>query len=105
MARVRPNEVDVAEVHDSFSITELLNYEDLGFARPGKGTKLLKTNETDLGGKIPINIDGGLISKEHPVGPTGGSQITSLVHQRRNEARGVEVDGAQIGLGQDIGGV
>src|SRR5207247_10244919 len=80
MARVKPNDVDVAEVHDSFSITEILNYEDLGFARPGKGTKLLKTNETDLGGKIPINIDGGLISKGHPVGATGAYQITSLVH-------------------------
>ncbi len=105
MARVKPNDVDVAEVHDSFSITEILNYEDLGFARPGKGTKLLKTNETDLGGKIPINIDGGLISKGHPVGATGASQITSLVHQLRKEAGDVQVDGAKIGLAQNIGGI
>src|SRR5438552_12591709 len=63
MARVKPTDVDVAEVHDSFSITEILNYEDLGFARPGKGTRLLKTNETELGGKIPVNIDGR--SEEH----------------------------------------
>jgi len=105
MARVKPNDIDVAEVHDSFSITEILNYEDLGFARPGKGTKLLKTNETDLGGKIPINIDGGLISKGHPVGATGASQITSLVHQLRKEAGDVQVDGAKIGLAQNIGGI
>ncbi len=105
MARVRPGDVDVAEVHDSFSITEILNYEDLGFAQPGKGTKLLKTNETELGGKIPINIDGGLISKGHPVGATGASQITSLVHQLRREAGDIQVDGAKIGLAQNIGGI
>jgi acetyl-CoA C-acetyltransferase len=105
MARVRPTEVDVAEVHDSFSITEILNYEDLGFAKPGKGAKLLKSDETELGGKIPVNIDGGLISKGHPVGATGASQITSLVHQLRREAGDVQVDGAKIGLAQNIGGI
>src|SRR6266566_3335677 len=105
MARIKPSDVDVAEVHDSFSITEILNYEDLGFARPGKGSKLLKTNETELGGKIPINIDGGLISKGHPVGATGASQITSLVHQLRREAGDLQVDGAKIGLAQNIGGI
>ena len=105
MARVKPTDVDVAEVHDSFSITEILNYEDLGFARPGKGTRLLKTNETELGGKIPVNIDGGLISKGHPVGATGASQITSLVHQLRRESGDVQVDGAKIGLAQNIGGI
>src|SRR2546426_822761 len=105
MARVKPTDVDVAEVHDSFSITEILNYEDLGFARPGKGTKLLKTNETELGGKIPVNIDGGLISKGHPVGATGASQLTSLVHQLRREAGDVQIDGARIGLAQNIGGI
>jgi acetyl-CoA C-acetyltransferase len=105
MARVKPSDVDVAEVHDSFSITEILNYEDLGFARPGKGTKLLKTNETELGGRVPVNIDGGLISKGHPVGATGASQITSLVHQLRKEAGDLQVDGAKIGLAQNIGGI
>jgi acetyl-CoA C-acetyltransferase len=105
MARVKPNDVDVAEVHDSFSITEILNYEDLGFAKPGKGSKLLKDKDTELGGKIPVNIDGGLISKGHPVGATGASQITSLVHQLRKEAGDVQVDGAKIGLAQNIGGI
>jgi len=105
MARVKPMDVDIAEVHDSFSITEILNYEDLGFAKPGKGAKLLRNNETELGGKIPVNIDGGLISKGHPVGATGASQITSLVHQLRREAGDVQVDGAKIGLAQNIGGI
>src|SRR6266700_2645287 len=105
MARVKPDDIDVGEVHDSFSITEILNYEDLGFARPGKGSKLLKDGETELGGKIPVNIDGGLISKGHPVGATGASQITSLVQQLRKEAGDLQVDGAKIGLAQNIGGI
>lgn len=105
MANIRPTDVDVAEVHDSFSITEILNYEDLGFARPGKGSKLLKDGETELGGKIPVNIDGGLISKGHPVGATGASQISSIVQQLRKEADDVQVDGARVGLAQNIGGI
>src|SRR5579864_808298 len=105
MARVEPSEIDVAEVHDSFSITELLNYEDLGFAKPGKGAKLLKDGDSELGGKIPVNIDGGLISKGHPVGATGASQIASLVQQLRKEAGDVQVDGAKLGLAQNIGGI
>jgi len=105
MAQVRARDVDLAEVHDSFSITEILNYEDLGFARPGMGAKLLKTEETELGGKIPVNIDGGLLSKGHPVGATGASQITTLVKQLRHEAGDLQVDGAKIGLAQNIGGI
>lgn len=105
MAGVKASDIDVAEVHDSFSITEILNYEDLGFARPGRGSKLLKDGETELGGRVPVNVDGGLISKGHPVGATGASQITSLVQQLRNEAGNVQVDGAKLGLAQNIGGI
>ena len=105
MARVLPREVDIAEVHDSFSITEILNYEDLGFARPGTGAKLLEREETDLGGRIPVNIDGGLIAKGHPVGATGASQITALVRQLRGEAGDLQVDNAKVGLAQNIGGI
>jgi len=105
MARVLPRDVDIAEVHDSFSITEILNYEDLGFARPGTGAKLLEREETDLGGRIPVNIDGGLIAKGHPVGATGASQITALVRQLRGEAGDLQVDNAKVGLAQNIGGI
>src|SRR2546428_25584 len=105
MARVGPNDVDVAEVHDSFSITEILNYEDLGFAKPGGGTRLLEKEETELGGKIPVNTDGGLISKGHPVGATGASQLFALTKQLRGEAGSTQVDGAKIGLAQNIGGI
>ncbi|TMI50472.1 acetyl-CoA acetyltransferase, partial [Candidatus Bathyarchaeota archaeon] len=71
----------------------------------GRGPKLLKDEETTLGGKIPVNIDGGLISKGHPVGATGASQVTSVVQQLRKEAGDVQVDGAKIGLAQNIGGI
>jgi len=105
MAKIGPKDVDVAEVHDSFSITELLNYEDLGFAEPGKGASLLKSHETELGGKIPVNVDGGLLSKGHPVGATGASQLVTLVKQLRGEAGALQVDNAKIGLAQNIGGI
>ena len=105
MANIKPYEVHVAEVHDSFSVTEIINYEDLGFARPGMGAKLLENQGTELGGRIPVNIDGGLISKGHPVGATGASQIFALVKQLRGEAGSVQVDGAKIGLAQNIGGI
>jgi acetyl-CoA C-acetyltransferase len=105
MARVSPNDIDVAEVHDSFSITEILNYEDLGFAKPGGGVRLLEKGESELGGKIPVNIDGGLISKGHPVGATGASQLFALTKQLRGEAGSTQVDSAKIGLAQNIGGI
>ena len=105
MARVRPSDVDVAEVHDSFSITEILNYEDLGFAKPGRGVKMLRNHETELGGSVPVNVDGGLLAKGHPVGATGASQIFTLVKQLRGEAGDLQVDGARIGLAQNIGGI
>ncbi len=105
MARTKPEDVDVAEVHDSFSITEILNYEDLGFARPGKGAQLLREHETELGGKIPVNVDGGLLSKGHPVGATGASQLVTIVRQLRGEAGGLQVERAKVGLAQNIGGI
>jgi len=105
MAGTKPEDVDVAEVHDSFSITEILNYEDLGFARPGKGTKLLRDHETELGGKIPVNVDGGLLSKGHPVGATGASQLVTIVRQLRGEAGGIQVEHTKVVLAKNIGGI
>jgi acetyl-CoA C-acetyltransferase len=105
MARIKPGDVDIAEVHDSFSITEILNYEDLGFAKPGRGPMLLRRHETELGGSIPVNVDGGLLAKGHPVGATGASQLFTLVKQLRGEAGDLQVDGAKVGLAQNIGGI
>jgi acetyl-CoA C-acetyltransferase len=105
MAGVTPSEIDVAEVHDCFTIAEMMAYEDLGFAEPGKGKELIKNKETYKEGSIPVNVDGGLLSKGHPIGATGGSQIRTIVLQLRGEAGDIQVDNPQIGLVHNIGGV
>jgi acetyl-CoA C-acetyltransferase len=105
MAGVTAGDIDVAEVHDCFTIAEMMAYEDLGFAAPGEGKELIKSKETYKEGSIPVNVDGGLLSKGHPIGATGGSQIRTIVLQLRNEAGDIQVDNPQIGLVHNIGGV
>jgi len=105
MARIEPRHIDVAEVHDCFTISEILAYEDLGFAYRGEGKNLVKNKETYKEGVIPVNVDGGLLSKGHPIGATGGSQIRTIVLQLRDEAGEMQVDDPQIGLIHNIGGV
>jgi len=105
MSSVKPQDIDVAEVHDCFTISEILAYEDLGFAKPGEGVGLIEEKETYADGKIPVNVDGGLLSKGHPIGATGGSQIRTIVRQLRGEATEAQVKGAEIGLVHNIGGV
>lgn len=86
IADIRPDRFDVAEVHDCFTIAEIMAYEDLGFCEKGKGAKLIDGGQTEIGGKIPVNLDGGLKSKGHPIGATGASMIVELTHQLRSEA-------------------
>ena len=105
MAGVTADDIDVAEVHDCFTIAEMMAYEDLGFAAPGEGKELIKSKETYKEGSIPVNVDGGLLSKGHPIGATGGSQIRTIVRQLRDEAGDIQVDNPQIGLVHNIGGV
>jgi acetyl-CoA C-acetyltransferase len=105
MAGVTAADIDVAEVHDCFTIAEMMAYEDLGFAAPGEGKELIKSKETYKDGSIPVNVDGGLLSKGHPIGATGGSQIRTIVLQLRDEAGAIQVDNPQIGLIHNIGGV
>ncbi|MBI2831265.1 MAG: thiolase domain-containing protein [Chloroflexi bacterium] len=105
MAGVKPQDIDVAEVHDCFTIAELMAYEDLGFATAGQGTRLVDEKQTYIGGKIPVNVDGGLLSKGHPIGATGGSQIRTLVRQLRGEATEAQVKDPEIALSHNIGGV
>jgi acetyl-CoA C-acetyltransferase len=104
MAGIGPQDIDVAEVHDCFTISEILAYEDLGFAKQGEGTKLIVDKETYHEGKIPVNVDGGLLSKGHPIGATGGSQIRTIIRQLRGEANEAQVKDAKIGLVQNVGG-
>ncbi len=105
MAGVTAADIDVAEVHDCFTIAEMMAYEDLGFAAPGQGKELIKSKETYKEGSIPVNVDGGLLSKGHPIGATGGSQIRTIVLQLRDEAGDIQVNNPQIGLVHNIGGV
>ncbi|MEE8414602.1 MAG: thiolase domain-containing protein [Dehalococcoidales bacterium] len=105
MAGIGPQDIDVAEVHDCFTISELLAYEDLGFAKPGEGVRLIEEKQTYADGSIPVNVDGGLLSKGHPIGATGGSQIRTIVRQLRGEAVEAQVKNAETGLIHNIGGV
>lgn len=105
MAGIKPSDVDVAEVHDCFTIAEMMAYSDLGFTEPGGGPELIRNKETYKEGKIPVNVDGGLLSKGHPIGATGGSQIRTIVQQLRGEAGDIQVPDPKIGLVHNIGGV
>ncbi|MGD2270651.1 MAG: acetyl-CoA acetyltransferase [Desulfobacterales bacterium] len=105
MAGVTPADIDVAEVHDCFTIAEMMAYENLGFAKPGEGKDLIQNNETYKEGRIPVNVDGGLLSKGHPIGATGGSMIRTIVLQLRDEAGEIQVKDPEIGLVHNIGGV
>lgn len=105
MARVEPKHIDVAEVHDCFTISEIMAYEDLGFAKMGEGRNLIQSKATYKDGVIPVNVDGGLLSKGHPIGATGGSQIRTIVLQLRDEAGDMQVKDPEVGLVHNIGGV
>ncbi|MFA7416769.1 MAG: hypothetical protein WC048_20060 [Rhizobium sp.] len=103
MAGIEPKDIDVAEVHDCFTGVELISYEDLGFAARFEGHKLVEARDHYVGGRIPINPSGGLKSKGHPPGATGVSQCFEIFQQLRGEAHN-QVDGAKIGMAQNIGG-
>lgn len=105
MAGVGPEDISVAEVHDCFTISEILAYEDLGFAGTGEGGRLIDEEATYHTGRIPVNVDGGLLSKGHPIGGTGGSQVRTIVRQLRGECGDTQVEGARIGLVHNVGGV
>jgi acetyl-CoA C-acetyltransferase len=84
---ITPKDVDVAEVHDCFTIAEILAYEDLGFCGKGEGAYMIREGETEVGGRIPVNIDGGLKAKGHPIGTTGVSMLAELTKQLREEIK------------------
>ena len=103
-AGIKPGDVDLAEVHDCFTITQIINTEDLGFFEKGQGAKALAEGKTARDGAIPINTSGGLKAKGHPIGATGLSQIYEVVTQLRGEAGERQVRKAGIGLTQNLGG-
>jgi len=99
-----PADIDVAEVHDSFSIAEIIHYEDLGFCEPGAGGKLVEAGETAVGGRIPVNTGGGLLNRGHPLGATGVAQIVELTDQLLGRSGERQVVGARIALAHINGG-
>jgi benzoylsuccinyl-CoA thiolase BbsB subunit len=103
-AGITSDDVDVAEVHDAFSIAELLYYEALGFCERGEAPALLRSGETSVGGGRPVNPSGGLLAKGHPVGATGVAQVVEVVRQLQGRCDGRQVEGARIGLAHATGG-
>jgi len=104
MAGVKPEDIDVAEVHDCFTIAEIIAYEDLGFCKPGEGGLLIESGKTKLDGKLPVNTSGGLKSKGHPVGATGTAQAYEIYLQLTEQAEKRQVKDAEIGLAHNVGG-
>lgn len=103
-ARLAPKDIDLAEVHDCFSITQIINMEDLGFAEAGKGGDAIRSGDISRSGRIPINTSGGLKAKGHPIGATGICQVVEVVTQLRGEAGERQVSDASVGLTHNIGG-
>ena len=99
-----PRDVHVVELHDCFTIAEIVATEGLGLFEPGTGGLAAEKGWTGLGGKIPVNPSGGLKAKGHPIGATGAAQIAEVVTQLRGEADRRQVDGARVGLTHTLGG-
>ena len=99
------HDVDVLEVHDATSFCEIYQLEMLGFAKDGQGGRFVESGATKLGGHLPVNLSGGLVSKGHPVGATGLSMIYELMLQLRGEAGQRQSDRAKIALAENGGGV
>ncbi len=105
MAGVGPKDIKMAQVHDCFTIAELIAYEDLGFAEPGKGPEMVENKEMYHDGRIPVNVDGGLKSKGHPLGATGVSMTYEVMKQMRGEAENSsrQIDDVDLGLVHNVG--
>jgi len=102
---IGPQDLDLIELHDCFTIAEIFHYENLGLCKKGEGGRLIDEGITELTGKIPVNPSGGLLAKGHPLGATGVAQIVEIVWQLRGGAGKRQVSGAKIGLAHCVGGV
>ncbi len=106
MLNITPDDIDIAEVHDCFTISEILEYEELGFCRKGEGGKFIEEGESYIGGKVAVNPGGGLLSNGHPLGATGVRQAWEIVMQFRGEVpKERYVDGAEIGIAHNLSGM
>jgi acetyl-CoA C-acetyltransferase len=104
MAKVSPADIDVAEIHDTFTITAALSVEDLGFCEKGRFNKMLSSGAFEGKGNVEINPSGGLKARGHPVGATGAYQVAEIAMQLAGKAERMQVKDAEVGLAQNIGG-
>ena len=105
MAGITPEDLNVIEVHDATAPAEIVIYEELGLCPLGEGGRLIDSGDTELGGKMPVNVSGGLLSKGHPIGATGTAQLYEIFWQLRGECGDRQVEGAKIGLTENGGGM
>jgi acetyl-CoA acetyltransferase len=103
MAGIGPNDVNLIELHDCFATAEILHYENLGICKDGEAGRLIDEKQTYLGGRIPVNVSGGLLSKGHPLGATGIANVYEVATHLRGEAGKRQVQGAKVGLTHVIG--
>ena len=103
LAGVGPEDLDLVELHDCFATAEILHYENLGLCKDGEAGRMIDEGETSHGGRIPVNVSGGLLSKGHPLGATGVANIYELTTHLRGEAGARQVEGARLGLAHVIG--
>ena len=106
MAHLEAEDISLAEVHDCFTIAEIMAYEDLGFCKKGEGGTMIEQGQTYIGGRIPVNASGGLKAKGHPIGATGVGQIYEITNQLRGkvEKKTRQVPNAKFGLAHNVGG-
>jgi len=104
-AKLTPSDIDVVELHDACSFAEIFQLETMGFCLPGRGGEFVETRGTALGGTLPVNLSGGLVSKGHPIGATGLSMVAEVCLQLRGEAGPRQAQQASVGLIENGGGV
>ena len=102
-AGIGAEDLDLVELHDCFATAEMLHYENLGLCGEGEAGKLIDDKETYVGGRIPVNASGGLLSKGHPLGATGVANICEVYWHLKGQAGGRQVEGAKVGLAHVIG--
>ncbi|HKO94436.1 MAG TPA: hypothetical protein VJU61_24950, partial [Polyangiaceae bacterium] len=103
MAGLASEDIDLVELHDCFATAEILHYENLGLCADGEGGRLIDSGATALGGRIPVNVSGGLLSKGHPLGATGIANIYEIATHLRGEAGERQVEGARLGMTHVLG--
>jgi acetyl-CoA acyltransferase len=103
-AGIGPDDLDLLELHDAAAPAELIQYSEVGLCEEGEGHHLLRRGETEIGGRIPVNASGGLLSRGHPLGATGCAQVVELYQQLRGQAGGRQVEDARLGMAVNAGG-